>query len=349
MSLTLLIPELLWPEPQDDRAFDGLSCPSLSTLLARSRFLREPSQAFESCLAGLCGHFGTSGLAALRRLGEIAPAADEEPPSGTWICADPVHLHFRQERLILADASRLNISPEEAGQLAATLNEHLADTGNLVVATADRWYLRMAGNVASELATIPPLSAVAGRSVETIQPESRELRRLLNEVQMLLHAHPVNCRREENGKMTINSLWLWGAGNQPEKTENPFDTICSNSPLARGLARAAAIPASPVPAEATALLQAKGNNTNSLVVIEDLLASAQYQDADAWRTALNELETRWFAPLRSALFSGRIRQLRIAAPTAYGSLFWTIQRHDLCKLWRKPQAPEALVKSLTGS
>ena len=37
MRLTLLIPELIWPEPGDAETFAGLACPALATLLARGR------------------------------------------------------------------------------------------------------------------------------------------------------------------------------------------------------------------------------------------------------------------------------------------------------------------------
>jgi hypothetical protein len=38
----------------------------------------------------------------------------------------------------------------------------------------------------------------------------REWRRLLNEIQMVWHEHPVNLARAERGEVPINSLWLFG-------------------------------------------------------------------------------------------------------------------------------------------
>ncbi len=35
--------------------------------------------------------------------------------------------------------------------------------------------------------------------------------RLFNEMQMFLHQHVVNQRRQQNGQLLINSLWCWGA------------------------------------------------------------------------------------------------------------------------------------------
>ena len=38
------------------------------------------------------------------------------------------------------------------------------------------------------------------------------MRALVNELQMLLHEHPVNEQRAAHGQPTVNSVWLWGAG-----------------------------------------------------------------------------------------------------------------------------------------
>jgi len=42
MRLTLLVPELLWPEPEDDQAWPDLQTPALTGLLAKSRLQRGP-------------------------------------------------------------------------------------------------------------------------------------------------------------------------------------------------------------------------------------------------------------------------------------------------------------------
>ena len=43
-------------------------------------------------------------------------------------------------------------------------------------------------------------------------PGERWLRRLQNEAQMLLHAHPVNLARMARGALAVNSVWIHGAG-----------------------------------------------------------------------------------------------------------------------------------------
>ncbi|MDR2111853.1 MAG: hypothetical protein LBQ62_01930, partial [Candidatus Accumulibacter sp.] len=206
IRLTLLVPELFWPDPEDRETLDDLACPALAALFARGRFSRRPPRAPETVLAELSGQAADVSLGALRRHGEAGIPADAE--AARWIAADPVHLRFHQDRLILADASTLTISPEEAAALVDALNGYFAALGVFHAASAERWYLRLAAGqeegAEGALARLdaPPLSAVAGRGVErqlTALAEDRAMLKLLNEIQTFLHAHPVNRRREDNG------------------------------------------------------------------------------------------------------------------------------------------------------
>jgi len=85
-----------------------------------------------------------------------------------------------------------------------------------------RWYL--AHESLAELRTASP-DRVIGRHVDpwlTEQPEVRLVRRLQNEVQMLLYTHPLNDEREARGLPTVNSFWLSGCGSaQPVRGRVP--------------------------------------------------------------------------------------------------------------------------------
>ena len=54
-----------------------------------------------------------------------------------------------------------------------------------------------------------------GRNVHDFMPAGRDgarIRSLMNEIQMLLHEHPVNRRRERARLLPVNGWWLWGFG-----------------------------------------------------------------------------------------------------------------------------------------
>ena len=347
MQLTLLVPELIWPEPDDPNAFTALQCPALNTLLARGRLDRRPAQSLEATLTEAFGHAEHTAYAAFRLLGEAAslPATSD----AYWLCCDPVHLRFHQEHLVLADSACFTLKMDEAQAFASALNEHFSDLGRFHVATTERWYLQLPGNACPDRFDVPPLSAVAGRRVEGLLPEAAQakaLRQLFTEAQMLLHAHATNRQREAAGGMPVNALWLWGGGTLPPQVASDFDGVWSDNPLARGLARAAGVPGHAVPNDAGAWLTHAAPATNHLIVLEDLLEAVQYERDAAYAKALNALEQRWFAPLYAALGKGKISQLRIEASTAYGALCWTTRRADLWKLWRRPNPLQETARQL---
>jgi hypothetical protein len=351
MQLTLLVPELIWPEPEDRETLEALACPALCTLLARSRQTRRPPRSLEATLTDAFGLPEGAPYAAFRLLGETTGPRDA-PADACWVCADPVHLRFHQERLILADSGSFGIGLAEAQALADELNRYFPDVGRFHVAAAERWYLQLsaAANLGEvEPFDVPPLSAIAGRRIDRQLPETQQttwLRKLLNEAQMVLHGHPANAARQSDGRLPINSLWLWGAGALPPRTESNFDGLWSTHPLALGLARAAGVPTHGVPPDAAAFLDQAAPATHHLVVLEDLQGPVQYQNGDDYRRALLALEARWFAPLRQALASGQISRLRLAASTAYAALAWESRRADQWKLWRRPQSLSVIAENL---
>lgn len=349
MQLTLLVPELIWPEPDDGETFAGLACPELATLLTRSALSRRPPQSLEATLADAFGLPAGAPYAALRLLGEAnAPA----PGARHWLCSDPVHLRFHQQRLIVADSGSFAVTDEEARALVEALNRDLAPAARFHLAAADRWYLALADDIAVDHLDVPPLSAVAGRGVERLLPETPEtqaLRALLNEAQMLLHAHPVNAARERAGQLPINSLWLWGAGRLPERRECDFDGLWGANPLARGLAKSAGVPAHPLPVDAPTLIAQLAAKTHHVVLLDDLLPPVQYENGKAYGAAVNALEARWFAPLRAALARGTISGLTIEAPTAYATLAWHSDRRAQWAFWRRAQPLGELARDLANA
>ena len=138
MPLTLLIPELLWPEPEDRATQDALACPALATLLARAQFRRAPAVSYEAALCDAAGLPENAPYAALRRLGE-ADLGQDDLGSTTWLAADPVHLRFLQERLVLADPSQLALDTAEAEAILASFNRELA------LSAASTWATPAAG------------------------------------------------------------------------------------------------------------------------------------------------------------------------------------------------------------
>lgn len=349
MQIALVVPELVWPEPDDHETFADLACPGLTTLLARSRLTQRPPQSVEATLADAFGLPGNPPYAAFRLAGENVSS----PPAALacWVCADPVHLRLHQERLVLADGAGLDITLDEAQALVGELNRHFAELGRFHSASADRWYLQLAADSELGRFDVLPLSAVAGRRVGRQLPETPELRwlrRLLNEAQMVLHRHPVNETREAAGRSTINSLWLWGAGVLPETVGGDFAGVWSDDILARGIGRAAQALVQAPPDDAAAFLRAVDGRGRHLLVLDELQRPVHYQDAEAYRKRLAELDRRWFAPLQKALAAGRVEEIELLASTAYGVLSWRSGRAGQWQLWRQRRSLQTTAVDLAG-
>ena len=323
----LVVPGLLWPKDTVAEVTRGLELPALHALLGRGRRARRPALPPERWL---CEAFGLQAeelpFGALRLLGEgVDPGAD------AWLCADPVHLRFSRDTLVVGGAAELDLAGHEAAQLAAAMNEHLAEFGEFLAPHPRRWYLRM--KRVPRIATQDP-SAVTGRTLEPFLPqgeEARAWRHLINEAQVLLHNHPVNAAREAEGRATANSLWPWGAGPLPPVAAAPAAHIHADPPLAHGLAKLAGVPVTPVPDRFDAAVP------QSLTLLEDLAEAAQCLDAASWRSGLAALEARWFAPLLAALKARRTHGLRLTALGDDAIVDVTLDAGDLWQFWRRPK------------
>lgn len=343
MHLSLLLPQLLWPEPEDKSALADLPCPALEWLLARGLLARNPSRPYEHALAGILGIEGDVAFGPFRLLGESDVPPNIDAKEGCWICADPVHLRFHHERIVLADAGAFELTAEEAIALAEGLNRAFGDLGQFHVADTRRWYLRLNSHIQY---SPPPLSAVAGRRVEgelSSDAQGTELRSRLNEIQMFLHGHPVNEARGRAGKPAVNSLWLWGAGFLPEKGTSSQEGVWSIDTLALGLARSSGIPTHRLPDRLDALLAQASPNSRHLVVLDQLQGPVVYEDSRGWQEAMIQLEANWFAPIKTAM--GRsISTLTLIAPTIYGHLTWEVKGNARWQFWRRPQSIAALAR-----
>ena len=294
--------------------------PSIELLLGRGRRQGKPASGFESFLMGIFGLQGESVPAGALTL----LAANGNPGESSWLRADPVHLRLMRDRLVLAPAEALELSREEAGALCAALNGHFAGAMEFKAVDPRRWCARTERYFSSN-----PASSLddAGREVRSGDP-------LLNEIQMLLHAHPVNEAREARGEPAVNSLWLWGAGRAP-KVAPTWHSVLADDPVALGLARLGGARHAALPAAAGAWLERSPEEGRHLVVLDTLRAPAALDDFSSFEKHLNLLETAWFAPILAALRSQRIGMLTVHVPDGGAAASFETVRGDLRRLWRR--------------
>ena len=322
MHLTLLVPGLLWPrEILRDTTFD-LPLPALSRLLGRGR--RVPLASADAWLADAFGIGAPLPAAALRLLGDGGdPAGDD------WLCLDPVHLRVKEWAVVPDDPAELDLSVAEDAALRDAVAPHFAPLGEIVAPAPGRWHLRLKRPAAIETR---PLPDGIGQAVEPTLPggtQGAEWRRLLAEVQPLLHAHPVNLARVKTGRATINHLWPWGGGRLPASAQRNFDQLWTDDPLLKGLGTLAGSTVAPLPAH---FAPTPGR---VLAKLDQLSTSLASFDAMAWRDALAALEGDWIAPALAGAQHGVPRRLTFIATGHGRALHVTATRTDLWRFWRQ--------------
>jgi hypothetical protein len=226
-SLLLFLPRSLRVAAEEAPSLEP--APALRRLLSRARATRFARQDQEATLLQAFGVVRQHDwpVAPLTWLGD-GGSADER----FWLRADPVHLRAERDALVLVDASRLKLEGAAVDSLVGSLNAHFDRDGLRFHAPAPaRWYVSLPQ--APDVATCP-LSDVAGRSVNPLLPHGKDAltwHRRWNEVQMLLHEHPINQAREAAGEPSINSVWFWGGGTLPRVERRGFACVWGHDPF----------------------------------------------------------------------------------------------------------------------
>ncbi|MDH4481209.1 MAG: phosphoglycerate mutase [Rhodoferax sp.] len=214
----LVIPFAAAAGPQCQAALERLALPHLRTLL---RTLR-PSGALlgtEDDLSPLpervlCQDAYPDGLipwAALR-----AAALPLFKPSAAYGLVSPCHLVVHADHISMQDPASLDLSDADSQALMRAMQPYFLEDGlTLHWLDARTWLAE-----GEALRTLPTasLERVRGQSVDRWMPRqnaAKLLRRLQNEMQMLLYTHPINDARVARGAPMVNSFWLSGTGDLP--------------------------------------------------------------------------------------------------------------------------------------
>jgi hypothetical protein len=159
------------------------------------------------------------------------------------------------------------------------------------------------------------------------------LHRWFNEIQMLLHDHPLNAAREDRGEPAVNTLWIWGAGRLAEPAAAAASWVWAEDPLLRGLARASGL-ATHTPPEGGAEWLIRAQPAEHWILL-DALGGPTGEPGSDWSARAQALEGSWFAPLLAALTARRLRSLTLATHHQGQALRFSVAAGDLWKVWRQ--------------
>ena len=147
---------------------------------------------------------------------------------------DPIYLaeltsvHVGRDRLSMCHPSMLEVSQSECDALFESVSMLWDDTGlSALPINARHWRVWLP--TAVSLDSITP-SAVSNYNITDWWPQDpslRNWRKLVNEIQMVWHEHPINEQRVELGQPPINSVWLFGGATPHTHVTKPNTNLQS--------------------------------------------------------------------------------------------------------------------------
>jgi len=193
-----------------------------------------------------------------------------------WAFVSLCNWHVSNGQVTMGDPAHLQIDADTDAQLFEAMQDFFAQDGIALYPFARGQWLAQS-DVFAGLPTAA-LDRVIGRNIDPwlvggAKPtgSATMLRRLQNEMQMLLYTHPVNANRS----LAINSLWWHGAGALPSNLKE-------NAAIAK--------PRSGSPAWTDA-------SQSQVQAISDLRNATLQQDWQAWTQAWKHLDQSLFADL----------------------------------------------------
>jgi hypothetical protein len=324
--LTLILSDMYLPEEAPraaaSAALDLLNLAGLLQIAHASRI-----DSWRAWLARQVGA-GIISTGPVAQLAAVSVPTIQEP-SSAWL-ATPVSFEARLDHVRLLDRGLLRIASAERAEWCAEFARTFGSEYTLHEA-GERGFL-ITGIAETAAAGVDP-ARVLGADIAHALPAGAmagELRRLMAEIEMWLHAAALNAARERERRRRISALWLWGGGPRAWTPGVPSGwqpapssiRLSGGDPWLTALAWLGRLPPSRSP-----IAFADLDATISHDVVE--LAPMSGPDSES----LPALERNWFAPARAALASGALGQLDLVA----NDRWFRLTSRSSWRFWRRPR------------
>jgi hypothetical protein len=341
MRWTVVVPGALLPAPIAADVIGAARAPQFARLIARAR-IEPPVPATPSTLGAahwswLWRRFAgrddcpVTAPYAWRALGDAGlDGADDD---GTLWQADPLHFALARDHLLaLPMDGDDRLTREEALALAAEADACARGAGARLRLGERCGFLHVEAPWELQAA---PLDAVVGESIQDRLPVGRDSarwRRLLTEIQIAWHHHPVNAAREARGARPVNGLWLHGGGAAGALPGCGLAQVACDEAAVQGWALAAGVPPAEVGPASTAL-RVRGD---ALAVWPQLFAACKAEAWQAWLTQFAVFDAWLDDCARGAFAAGAEVQLVLCGRQQTRTLL--LGRADGWRLWRRAEA-----------
>ncbi len=183
--------------------------------------LTPPHEQAQAQAIGLTGADGALPWAARAALADGVVVGSQ-----AWAELTPVHLDVGADHFTLTPPQALGLDQAASRALLDIVRPLFESEGFALAWGAPlRWY---AAHDCFEQLACASLDRVVGRRIGPWLPALRHtqlLRRIQNEVQMLLYTHPFNAEREALGQRAVNSFWVSGCGRHQAPARVPAPTL----------------------------------------------------------------------------------------------------------------------------
>jgi len=274
------------------------------------------------------------------------------------IRADPVSLSPSADQLILTSARIPELSAADSDTLLAYLNAGLeTHAASLYRSDPYNWYLALADAPSGRWWAPGELEGQHVLEFMPSGPGCRPLNRLITEVQMMLHEHPINLHRSATGLPPLNSLWPWGWYADEQRPQPPallarpqIEDDSGADAYAAGLAILANQVEAGIMDDSFSVAGSSGATEGVSSGVKNgatdrptgdatpqfaLVSPAPGESAAQFR---GRVERDWCSPWLRDLRQGRIRRVCIA--TVAGDCA-VVNRLDLFRFWRRGPRIEA--------
>lgn len=219
--MQLLIPYAFVNDPGCAQALSSLQLPTLDLLLGRLTVSRTEEGSADSLTPphekALAQALALPTGDGLVPWAACAMARNGRDPGATgWAWVTPAHWQVGTNHIQMTDPDLLQLPQDAAVSLLQAMAPYFAHDGiTLLFDTPGRWLAR--GEPLATLATAS-LDRVVDTDLGPWMPATAAMRRLQNEMQMLLYTHPINDGRDAQGLPAVNSFWISGSGVLPPGT-----------------------------------------------------------------------------------------------------------------------------------
>ena len=300
-QVDLVVPGLFHLPVHDlDSEFLHGQLPSLNLLLRFGRRVPSTLFDFDSILA-CCLGFEASRKLPFASAFVNGNAANQ----GEYVLCKPIHLKPDMRNAFALPLEESDGLKKDIAILINDLGELFKQDCDLKDLGAGHWLMRL--KQCQPPQHYPHYLSIVGRKVDQYIEQSRDSLpwyQLINEMQMFMHSHAINQKRQLEGQLPINSLWCWGGGEyiQPKR---PLEYWFCDDPILAGYVDKADIACHPL----SAILDI-GQAGDSVCIDLRLLQALKTPSGSDLQCLLAEFEAITLAPLLGLVLAGKI-QLRL--------------------------------------